>query len=77
MHSSQDGQGETINIGNGDNRSINQIANLFDRPSVNLAPRIEPRETLADISKAKELLNWEPTQIIEEWIPKYKESLLK
>ncbi len=71
------GKGETINIGNGDNRSINQIANLFDKPSVNLAPRIEPRETLADISKAKELLNWEPTQIIEEWIPKYKESLLK
>ena len=71
------GKGETINIGNGDNRSINQIANLFDKPSINLAPRIEPRETLADISKAKELLNWEPTQIIEEWIPKYKESLLK
>ena len=71
------GKGETINIGNGDNRSINQIANLFGGTTVKLAPRIEPKETLADISKAKELLNWEPTQIIEEWIPKYKESLLK
>ena len=37
--------------------------------------RVEPKETLANIQKGKELLNWEPTQNIEEWMPKYKKSL--
>jgi UDP-glucose 4-epimerase len=71
------GKGEVINIGNGDNRSINEIADLFGGLKINTPPRIEPKETLADINKAKELLEWVPTQVIEDWIPKYKKSLLK
>ena len=69
------GKGEVINVGNGDNRSVNQIANLFGGNRLRIQDRIEPKETLADISKAKELLDWEPTQIIEEWMPKYKKDL--
>ncbi len=69
------GSGEVINIGNGDNRSVNQIANMIGGKQINIEPRIEPKETLAGISKAKELLDWEPTQIIEEWMPKYKKEL--
>tara|TARA_B100000886_G_scaffold210788_1_gene145914 strand:+ start:1186 stop:2094 length:909 start_codon:yes stop_codon:yes gene_type:complete len=75
MHSEMVGNGEVINIGNNDNRSVNQIANMIGGPTVNVDPVVEPRETLADNSKAKNLLGWNPTIIIEEWVPKYKEEL--
>ena len=32
---------------------------------VNIDPVIEPRETLADNSKAKKLLDWSPTMILK------------
>ena len=75
MESPNVGSGEVINIGNGDNRSVNQIANLFGGPTKNVAERFEPKQTLADNSKAKELLNWEPTTSVEDWLPGYKKSL--
>tara|TARA_B100001248_G_scaffold55035_1_gene36446 strand:- start:3459 stop:4367 length:909 start_codon:yes stop_codon:yes gene_type:complete len=75
MHSGMVGNGEVINIGNSDNRSVNQIANMIGGPTVNVDPVVEPRETLADNSKARNLLGWKPTIIIEEWVPKYKEEL--
>jgi len=49
------GNGEVINIGNGDNRSINQIADMFGGPRINIDPILEPNETLADNSLAKKL----------------------
>ena len=69
------GAGEVINVGNGDNRSVNQIADMIGGDKINIPSRVEPKETLANIQKGKELLNWEPTQKIEEWMPKYKKSL--
>ena len=69
------GYGEVINIGNGDNRSINDLANLIGGPRLNIENRLEPKQTLADNSKAKELLGWSPTVTLEEWIPKYKKDL--
>ncbi len=69
------GAGEVINVGNGDNRSVNQIANMIGGKKMTIQDRVEPRETLAGIKKAKELLNWEPTQKIEDWMPKYKKEL--
>jgi len=69
------GNGEVINIGNGDNRSINQIADMFGGPRINIDPILEPNETLADNSLAKKLLNWEPTQTIEDWVKKYKKEI--
>ncbi len=69
------GNGEVINIGNGDNRSINDIANMIGGDKVNVEPVIEPKETLANNSLAEELLGWKPTQNIEDWIPKYKEEM--
>ena len=38
-------------------------------------PVIEPAETLADNTKARELLGWKPTQNIEDWVPGYKKEL--
>ena len=69
------GNGEVINIGNGDNRSINDIADMIGGDKVNVEPVIEPKATLADNSKAEELLGWKPTQNIEDWIPKYKKEM--
>ena len=69
------GKGEVINIGNGDNRSINDIADMIGGDRVNVDPVIEPKATLADNSKAEELLGWKPTQNIEDWIPKYKKEM--
>jgi len=69
------GGGEVINIGNGDNRSVNQLADLIGGPRINIENRLEPKQTLADNSKAKYLLNWTPSTTLEEWVPKYKKEL--
>ena len=69
------GSGEVVNIGNGDNRSVNQIADMIGGERVHLNPKIEPRETLADNSKAAELLGWVPTTEIEDWVREYKKEL--
>ena len=69
------GNGEVINIGNGDNRSINDIANMSGGDKVHREPVIEPKETLADNSLAEKLLGWKPTQNIEDWVPGYKKEL--
>ncbi len=67
--------GEAFNIGNSDNRSVNQIADLIGGDRVNVEPVIEPRETLANNDKAKKVLGWSPTNKIENWIIKYKEEI--
>ncbi len=66
--------GEIINIGNGDNRSINQVASYISDKVRYVDPVSEPFETLADNNKAKELLNWKPTQDVHSWITKYLEE---
>ena len=64
-----------FNIGNGDNRSVNQIADMLGGERVNVDPVIEPKETLADNSKAREMLGWKTTMEIEEWVKGYKKEL--
>ncbi len=75
MQSKKVGKGEVINIGNYDNRSVNDIAKMIGGPTTNIDPVVEPRETLADNSKALDLLNWKPSVIIEDWVKKYKKDL--
>tara|TARA_B100000941_G_scaffold275929_1_gene238162 strand:+ start:69 stop:977 length:909 start_codon:yes stop_codon:yes gene_type:complete len=75
MNSKKVGNGEVINIGNSDNRSVNQIAKMIGGPTINVDPVVEPRETLADNSKAKNLLGWSPSVMIEDWVKKYKKDL--
>ena len=67
--------GEAFNIGNGDNRSVNQLADMIGGDRVNVDPVIEPKQTLADNSKARKRLNWKPTTKIEDWIKGYKEDM--
>ncbi|MEL1227291.1 MAG: NAD-dependent epimerase/dehydratase family protein [Candidatus Neomarinimicrobiota bacterium] len=65
------GSGEIINIGNGKNRSINEIASYIGGKIKYIEPVLEPFETLADNLKAKKLLNWEPKQDVKSWIKDY------
>ena len=67
--------GEAFNIGNGDNRSVNQLADMIGGDRVNVDSVIEPRQTLADNSKARKRLNWKPTTKIEDWVEGYKEDI--
>ena len=49
-------KGEIINIGSGDNRSVNQIADMLGKERVHLDPVIEPKATLANNKKARDIL---------------------
>ena len=69
------GKGEVINIGNGENRSINDVANLLGGEKINKEPVQEPFATLADNTKARELLGWKPTQDFQEWVSGWKKEL--
>jgi len=62
------GSGESINIGAGNNCSINKLAELIGGPVEHLEARLEPKHTLADTSRAKELLDWEPRVTLKEGI---------
>lgn len=72
MDSPGAGKGEVLNIGAGNNHSVNEVAKLIGGPTAQLPARIEPRETLADYSKAKALLGWEPTVVFAEAIEELK-----
>ena len=62
------GKGEVINIGNGENISINELAKNIGGEVVFNKPLNEPFANLADIKKAKKLLDWEPTTDLISWI---------
>jgi nucleoside-diphosphate-sugar epimerase len=65
--------GEIFNVGTGKNHSVLDVANIIggktefipDRPG-------EARETLADLTKSRELLGYEPSVKLEEWIKAYE-----
>ncbi|MBI3442967.1 MAG: NAD-dependent epimerase/dehydratase family protein [Candidatus Sungbacteria bacterium] len=66
------GKGEVINIGTGKTYAINEVAAVIGGPTVWVEPRLEPKRTLVDITKAKELLGWEPTVDFKEGIEELK-----
>ncbi len=66
------GKGEVINIGNGKNISINELAKNIGGEVIYNKPLNEPFANLADIKKAKKLLDWEPTTDLISWIKNYK-----
>jgi len=65
------GKGEIINIGNGNNKSVQDIADIFRGPFEYKPKRLEPFQTLADNTKARDLLGWKPTGNVEEWLSNY------
>ena len=61
--------GEIINIGSGNTYSVNHLAELLGGDVVHIPKRPgEPDCTWADISKAKQLLNWQPKVSLEEGV---------
>lgn len=73
MESEKVGKGEMINIGNGRPFSVNQIANLIGGEKVFVDPRPgDVRFTKADSTKARELLEWNPSISLEEGIDSLK-----
>lgn len=60
---------EVLNIGSGRTVSVNEVVRLLDGPSVSIPKRPgEPDCTFADITKAKEMLGWEPEVQLEQGI---------
>jgi UDP-glucose 4-epimerase len=62
------GQGEVINIGKGNNYSVNEIAEIIGGETENIGDRLEPRQTLADRSLAEDLLGWTPKTDVKDWL---------
>jgi UDP-glucose 4-epimerase len=63
------GKGEPINIGAGREVSINRIAELIGGPVVHVPPRgHDERYKRASVERARALLGWEPTVMVEEGI---------
>ena len=62
--------GEVINIGSGKGTSILELANMIDLHSKKevVRPSGEVDESVADILKARMLLNWRPKQDLRGWI---------
>lgn len=69
------GNGETINIGNDNPYSVNDIVECIGGEHVFVDPRPgDVRFTQANIAKAKELLGWEPTIELPEGIASLKKE---
>ncbi len=67
------GKGEVINVGAGRSTSILDLAKMFGEGEIVFgAPRIEAHDALADNTKARELLGWEPKETLEEGIAELK-----
>lgn len=63
--------GQLINIGSGQNHSVNEVAKMIDPKHIFIPPRPgEAKITLADISKAKDILGWQPKVMLNEWLKK-------
>lgn len=63
------GKGEVINIGAGRSTAIKDLAQMFGEGEIIYdKPRIEAHDALADNTKARELLGWEPKESLEEGI---------
>ena len=63
--------GNVFNIGSGENYSVNELADAMGGEKVYGEKRIEPFETLADITKAKINLGWTPKTNLLNWLKNY------
>ena len=75
MESSRVGKGEVINIATHRETSVNDLARLIGGEIERIPARIEPARAVFDISRAKELLQWEPEISLEKGIADLKEEL--
>lgn len=57
-----------INIGSGKTWSVNQIADMISNRRENIGFRLEPKISLADVTKAQSILGWTASTDLEAWI---------
>ena len=73
MESKKVGHAEIINIGTGKNYTIKELANMFGGQIEVISARPgETVTTLADNSKARDLLGWEPTVSLKDGVSEIK-----
>lgn len=59
--------GRAINIGRGENVSVNRIAEMIGGPTVHMPARVgDMRDTLADRTQAERILGWRPKVSIKD-----------
>jgi len=70
-----DGKHEIINLGSGDGYSVKQVINAAEKAIGKAIPAVEssrrpgdPAVLIADISKAKSYLKWQPTRGIDQMV---------
>lgn len=68
------GRGEVLNVGAGQQTSVNQLTKLIGGEVEYVPARLEPKHTMADISKTEELLGWEPMVELEDGIAELKKE---
>jgi nucleoside-diphosphate-sugar epimerase len=59
--------GESYNVGRGENYTVNQIATMFNCPTIKGKDVKEPFNSLADISKLKKI-GWKPMGSLKTFI---------
>jgi UDP-glucose 4-epimerase len=65
--------GTVFNIGSGTNYSVNDIANMIKGKTTSIPERVgEIKESLSNIEKAKNILDWEPTISLPVWLHEYR-----
>tara|TARA_Y100001972_G_scaffold62505_1_gene76473 strand:- start:2444 stop:3313 length:870 start_codon:yes stop_codon:yes gene_type:complete len=65
-------KGEIYNLGTGRNYSINQLVEFFKHKSISIPKRPgEAKLSIADISKTKQELDWEPTHSLRQYIKEF------
>lgn len=72
MESEKVGNGEVINIGTHKEVSVLEIAKIIGGEYEFIEARLEPRRSLAENQKAKDLLGWEPKEDFEKGVEELK-----
>jgi len=76
MESDRVGKGEVLNVGAGGRYSMNFIADMVGGERVYVDGRVgEARDTQADITKTKELIDWEPEIRFDAGLRAYLDSI--
>ena len=75
MESDNVGNAETINVGTGRSISVKELSEIIKGPVTHEPERLEPEHVCADMTKAKELLDFESEISLEDGISELKEFL--
>lgn len=67
--------GESFNAGSGKNYSVNELADMFGGDRVYIGDVLEPFQTLANNSKARSVLGWNPKGDLKQWMISYIKTI--